>query len=392
MAATSSIGSGSSQGYDRLPADAPVGDACREFRRSHFAAVEDSQWSDWRWQLRNRLSTVAHLERVFDLSDDERGALGSRGGQLPVAITPYYAHILAGAGDGEALRPTHLPALAEQLISPEESADPLEEDVHSPVAGIVHKYPDRVLFLATSSCATYCRYCTRSRMVGNVSEKQSFSVRTWEAGLEYIRSNAVVRDVLISGGDPLLLSTDKLAWLLAKLRAVPHVEFIRLGTKIPLVLPQRITAELAALLRQDKPVWISLHATHPAEITLEARHALATLADAGLPLGSQTVLLKGVNDDAVTMRRLVHRLLECRVRPYYLYQCDPIPGSAHFRTSLEVGPRLVAELRRQTTGYAVPTFVVDTPGGKVVGENAHPTLSERGVPALSGDQTLDVEL
>ncbi|MEO9228510.1 MAG: KamA family radical SAM protein [Devosia sp.] len=391
MAATSSIRSDSSPRYDRLPADAPVGEACREFRRLHYPTVEDGHWNDWRWQLRNRLSTVAQLGRVFELSDDESEALGRRDGQLPVAITPYYAHILAGAGDGQALRCTHLPALAEQLISAGESADPLEEDAHSPVAGVVHKYPDRVLFLATGSCATYCRYCTRSRIVGNAGGEHSFSVETWEAGLEYIRSNAIVRDVLISGGDPLLLSTNKLAWLLAKLRAVPHVEFIRLGTKIPLVLPQRVTAELAALLRQDKPVWISLHATHPAEITTEARRALATLADAGLPLGSQTVLLKGVNDDAATMRRLVHRLLECRVRPYYLYQCDPIAGSAHFRTPLDVGPRLVTELRRQTTGYAVPTFVVDTPTGKVAVGNAQAAISEGEMLALSGDQTLYVD-
>lgn len=365
MQTGTSAQSGTLFDYDRLPADAPVSEACLKFRRRCYPDIGDDDWNDWRWQLRNRLRTEEQLSAVFELSESERSALGERAGSLPVAVTPYYAHLLATGDATQGLRRTHIPHLAEQLRSPEEDNDPLDEDAHSPTPGLVHRYPDRVLFLVTGSCATYCRYCTRSRMVGDTSGHYSFSGSQWRNSIEYIRSQTSVRDVLISGGDPLLLSTAKLSWLLSELRSIPHVEFLRIGTKIPLVLPQRVTPELVAVLRKDQPVWISLHATHPDELTLEATAALALLADAGLPLGSQTVLLKGVNDEIGTLRRLVHGLLKCRVRPYYLYQCDPIPGSAHFRTAMDVGPRLVDALRGHTTGYAVPTFVIDTPGGKV---------------------------
>jgi lysine 2,3-aminomutase len=359
------ITSGELSRYDRLPAEAPVSEACLDFRRRCYPNVSSDQWNDWRWQLRNRLRTSEQFSAVLRLSESERSALDQPAGSLPAAVTPYYAHLFSIGDVEQGLRRTHVPNMAERFRSPEEDEDPLNEDAYSPVPGLVHKYPDRVLFLATGSCATYCRYCTRSRMVGDPGGPYSFSISQWRNAIAYIRSHSSVRDVLISGGDPLLLSTEKLSWLLSELRSIPHVELLRIGTKIPLVLPQRITPELAAVLREGQPVWISLHATHPDELTVEAVNAIACLADAGLPLGSQTVLLKGVNDDAGVLTRLVHGLLRCRVRPYYLYQCDPIPGSAEFRTAIRVGPHLISALRGHTTGYAVPTFVVDTPGGKV---------------------------
>jgi lysine 2,3-aminomutase len=243
-----------------------------------------------------------------------------------------------------------------------EADDPLGEDDHTAVPGLVHRYPDRVLFLVTGSCSTYCRYCTRSRMVGGGGE-YTFNLRQWEQALAYIEATPAIRDVLLSGGDPLTLPDDKLEWLLSHLRAIPHVEFLRLGTKVPAVLPQRITPALARMLKRYHPVWMSIHFMHPDEITPEVAKACERLADAGVPLGSQTVLLAGINDDVETMKRLMHGLLKIRVRPYYLYQCDPISGSSHFRTRVDRGIEIIRGLRGHTTGYAVPTFVIDAPGG-----------------------------
>jgi lysine 2,3-aminomutase len=254
-----------------------------------------------------------------------------------------------------------VPVQGEFLRSAGEADDPLAEEADSPVPGLVHRYPDRVLFLVNDHCATFCRYCTRSRMVGR-GELRPDRARL-EAGLAYIRRTPEVRDVLLSGGDPLLVGDERLAWLLGELRKIPHVEFIRMGTKVPAVLPQRITPALVRLLRRFHPLWLSLHFTHPDECTVEAARACRRLADAGIPLGSQTVLLKGVNDEVEIMRALVHRLLLMRVRPYYLYQCDPISGSAHFRTSVARGLEIIRGLRGWTTGYAVPTYVIDAPGG-----------------------------
>jgi lysine 2,3-aminomutase len=263
----------------------------------------------------------------------------------------------------EALRRTHIPVGDEYLRSPGEADDPLGEDHDTAVPGLVHRYPDRVLFLATGFCSTYCRYCTRSRMVGEAGGDYRFDRRQWDRALEYIAAHPEIRDVLLSGGDPLTLSDDKLDYLLGRLRAIPHVEFIRIGTKVPVVVPQRVTRQLTRILRKYHPLWMSIHFTHPHELSPEVTEATARLADAGIPLGSQTVLLKGINDDLPVMKKLMHGLLMRRVKPYYLYQCDPITGSAHFRTPVAKGLEILEGLRGHTTGYAVPTFVIDAPGG-----------------------------
>ena len=343
--------------------------------------VPEEQWSDWRWQLRNRLRTLADLERSFRLSDDERAAVERLGGRLPLAITPYYAALMDPDDPADPLRRTHIPVTAEFLTGRGEAEDPLAEEAYSPVPNLVHRYPDRVLFLATDFCASYCRYCTRSRMVGGSGDRL-FSSRQWDAQIAYIADRPEIRDCLISGGDPLTLGDERLESLLTRLRAIPHLEFIRIGTKVPVVLPQRITPELARLLGKHR-IWLSIHFTHPAELTREVAEACDSLAEAGVPLGSQTVLLNGVNDSPAVLRSLMHGLLKLRVRPYYLYQCDPIAGSAHFRTPLRQGLELMRGLRGHTSGYAVPQFVVDAPGGggKVV-------LADEAVLGREGDDIL----
>lgn len=342
----------------RLPR---IGERTRAFRSRNFPAVSDRDWHDWHWQMRNRIRSADQLARILTLSAAEREAMQLVGSLLPVAITPYYASLLDGDDAGQPLRRTVVPVRDELLCSPGESDDPLHEDASSPAPGIVHRYPDRVLFLVHDHCATFCRYCTRSRVVGQ-DELLADRDRLLD-GLEYIRRTPAIRDVLLSGGDPLLVADEKLDWLLGELRRIPHVQFIRMGTKVPAVLPQRVTPQLVRMLRRHHPLWLSLHFTHPDECTPETAHACRRLADAGIPLGSQTVLLKGVNDDVAVMRRLMHRLLLMRVRPYYLYQCDPIAGSAHLRTTVEAGLEIIRGLRGWTTGYAVPTYVIDAPGG-----------------------------
>lgn len=332
------------------------------FRRRFFPEATCAEWNDWRWQLRHRIRDIDTLSRFLRLSDDERtmDAHGMKG--FPMAITPYYASLLDQENPLQPLRRTVVPHIAENVCSPGEARDPLGEEHDSPVPGIVHRYPDRVLFLVTKFCSTYCRYCTRSRLVGNRSGSH-FNLDQWQKAIAYIESTPTVRDVLLSGGDPLTLPDEKLEWLLSRLTRIPHVEFLRIGTKVPVVLPQRITAGLARMLRRYHPLWISIHFTHPDELTPEATQACERLADAGIPLGSQTVLLAGVNDNLETMKRLMHGLLKIRVRPYYLYQCDPIVGSAHFRTPVAKGMEIIQGLRGHTTGYAVPTYVIDAPGG-----------------------------
>jgi lysine 2,3-aminomutase len=261
------------------------------------------------------------------------------------------------------LRRTHIPVGSEYLETIGEADDPLGEDHDAAVPGLVHRYPDRVLFLSTGFCSTYCRYCTRSRVVGNPGGDYHFSTRQWDAAIDYIAAHTEIRDVLISGGDPLTLSDDKIDYLLGRLRAIRHVEFVRMGSKVPVVLPMRVTRSLIKVLRKHKPVWLSIHVTHPSEITPETDEAFERLADAGVPLGSQTVLLKGINDDIDVMKPLMQGLIRRRVRPYYIYQCDPITGSSHFRTPVEKGIEIIQGLRGHTTGYAVPQFVVDAPGG-----------------------------
>jgi lysine 2,3-aminomutase len=332
------------------------------FRRRFYRDATAREWNDWRWQNRNRVRTLADLARMIRLTDEETAAIERHEGPLPIGITPYYASLLDEHDATQALRRTVVPVMGEYLHTRGEADDPLGEDGHSPTPGLVHRYPDRVLLLVTGFCSVYCRYCTRARLVGATGER-SIKKHDLEKAIEYIAATPVVRDVLISGGDPLSLDEERLEWILSRLRGIPHVEFVRIGSKQPVVQPQRVTPALTRMLKRFHPLWMSLHFTHPDELTPEVAEACGRLADAGIPLGSQTVLLKGVNDDVETMRRLVHGLLRIRVRPYYIYQCDPISGSAHFRTSVEKGVEIIRGLRGHTTGYAVPTFVVDAPGG-----------------------------
>ncbi|MEZ6126449.1 MAG: KamA family radical SAM protein [Planctomycetaceae bacterium] len=339
----------------------PVSSRSKAFRRRFFPDATESQWNDWRWQSQHRIRKLEQFERILTLSDDERAALQQGGTMLPVGVTPYYMSLLDPDDALQPLRRTVVPTTNEFVRTLGEADDPLGEDGHSPVPGLVHRYPDRVLMLPLDFCSTYCRYCTRSRVVGHgemVPNQQRL-----EKVFNYLENTPQVRDVLVSGGDALALSDDKLDWILGRLRAIPHLEFVRIGTKMPAVLPQRITRDLVRILRKYHPLWMSIHFLHPEECTSESRQACERLADAGIPLGSQTVLLKGVNDSVDTMKQLVHRLLLMRVRPYYLYQCDPISGSAHFRTPVSKGLEIVEGLRGHTTGYAVPTYVIDAPGG-----------------------------
>src|SRR5665213_2376523 len=323
----------------------PIAAGSRAFYRRFFPGTGAAEWNDWRWQMRSRIRTLEDLTRIFALSADERDAVARHTGALPLGITPYYASLMSLDDAAEPLRRTHITTGGEYLSSPGEDDDPLGEDHDTAVPGLVHRYPDRVLFLVTGTCSTYCRYCTRSRMVGNPGGEYGFSIRNWERALAYLEAHTEVRDVLLSGGDPLTLSDDKLDWLLGRLRAIRHIEFLRIGTKMPVVTPQRVTRSLGRVLKKHHPLWMSLHFTHPAELTREVAESTARLADAGIPLGSQTVLLKGVNDDPVVMKTLMHGLLKNRVKPYYLYQCDPIRGSAHFRTGVDKGLEIIQALR-----------------------------------------------
>ena len=333
----------------------------RAFRRRFFPQITDREWNDWHWQLRHRIRSLAEAERFLLLSAEERDAIVRGGDLLPFAITPYYLSLLNPENPEQPLRRTVMPSPGEFSQTRGEADDPLGEDGHSPVPGLVHRYPDRVLLLALDFCSTYCRYCTRSRVVGQ--GELAPSVPRLERIFHYLENSPEVRDVLISGGDPLAMGDDRLDWILGRLRSIPHIEFVRIGTKMPAVLPQRITPSLCRVLRRYHPLWMSLHFTHPDECTPESYQACTRLADAGIPLGSQTVLLKGVNDNVETMKDLVHRLLQMRVRPYYLYQCDPISGSSHFRTPVSKGIEIIQGLRGHTTGYAVPNYVIDAPGG-----------------------------
>ena len=333
----------------------------REFRKKHFPNIATKLWNDWRWQVSHRIRSIAQLDAMISLSDNEREALQHVGAGLPLGITPYYMSLVSATDPAQPLRRTVIPTTNELVLSPGEAADPLGEEAQSPIPGMVHRYPDRVLLLLSDFCSTYCRYCTRSRVVGHGAIYPSRS--RLEKVFAYLAATPTVRDVIISGGDPLLLGEDRLAWVLSRLRQIPHLEIVRIGTKVPAVLPQRITPQLVRMLRRYHPLYMSLHFTHPDECTSEAYRACAMLADAGIPLGSQSVLLKGINDNLDTMRTLMHHLMKMRVRPYYLYQCDPISGSAHFRTSVQTGLDIIRGLRGHTSGYAVPTYVVDAPGG-----------------------------
>ncbi|MBR4531115.1 KamA family radical SAM protein [bacterium] len=332
-----------------------------DFQKKFFPGSTKADWDSWLWQIKNSITDAGTLSKMFDLTEDELAAMKEI--SLPFRITPYYASLLYGRDPEYPLRKTMIPRTSELIRSFGEAADPLSEESMSPVPNLVHRYPDRVLFLATEFCSSYCRYCTRHRVVGNKNELHRFNSKCWDESIDYIARHTEVRDVLISGGDPLTMPDAKIDYLLSRIRAIPHVEIIRLGTKVPAVLPQRITPKLLRILKKYHPLMISIHFTHPDELTPESSAACSRLADAGIPLGSQTVLLKGVNNDAKVMTELFHKLLMARVRPYYLYQCDPVIGSAHFRTSVDEGLDMIRQIRGFTSGYAVPHYVIDAPGG-----------------------------
>lgn len=339
----------------------PISFQSRVFIEKYFPAITETEWNDWQWQLRNSYSSFQQLSTFLNLSENEvKPSFDNQ--QMPVRITPYYASLLDPFNSSQALRKTMVPVYNELNVSDIEKSDPLSEEELSPVPHLVHRYPDRVLFLVTGFCAAYCRYCTRSHMVSR-KDKCHSNRSDWDVALDYIRAHREVRDVLLSGGDPLTLPDHRLEYLLSNLRSIPHVEIIRIGTKVPVVLPQRITKGLVNMLKKYHPLFISIHFTHPDEITPEVGFACTRLADAGIPLGSQTVLLKDINDDAEIFKKLTHSLLKIRVRPYYLYQCDPIPGSSHFRTPVTKGLEIIRSLRGYTSGYAIPHFVIDAPGG-----------------------------
>ncbi len=329
--------------------------------QGRWSDVSASDWNDWHWQLRNRITTLAQLETLLELSPQERAGCLFAAHKLALAITPHFFNLIDPQDPNCPVRRQVIPHIDESVVAPGESSDPVGEEGTMPVPGIVHRYPDRVLFLVTDRCASYCRYCTRSRLVSNA---QSYDFHPeLEQGLQYIAAHPEVRDVLISGGDPLLLSDAKIDALLGRLRAIPHVEFIRMGSRIPVFLPQRITPELAAIFRKHGPIWMSIHTNHPKEITRELAEACERLSLAGVPLGNQSVLLNGINDTPEIMKSLVHRLLMMRVRPYYLYACDLIEGSTHFRAPIQKGIDIIRALRGHTTGYGVPQLTIDGPGG-----------------------------
>lgn len=328
-------------------------------RPSLWADVSDEQWNSWRWQLANRVSSVEELEQIITLTDEEIEGLAADG-KFRVEITPYFASLIEDDPNGP-IRQQVVPKGRELLNFESMMADSLAEDQHSPVPGLVHRYPDRVLMLVTTQCASYCRYCTRSRIVGDPAAM--FSRSDYQAQIDYLRRTPQVRDVLLSGGDPLMLPQRVLHQLLSDLRGIPHIEIIRIGTRVPVFLPMRITEDLVDMLREFHPLWVNIHTNHASEITPELSESLALLADAGIPLGNQSVLLRGINDTPQAQLELAHKLVINRVRPYYLYQCDLVQGAGHFRTPVAVGIEIMEAMQGHTSGYAVPKYVVDAPGG-----------------------------
>jgi len=331
---------------------------------SLYKDVNPLDWEDWHWQIKHRIRTKEELSQIVTLTPEEVSGIEKAKGRLSMAITPYWATLMDPDDPTCPIRRQAVPVKDESSVSPHEMTDPCAEDRDSPVPHLVHRYPDRVLLLATEHCAMYCRHCTRRRLVGEheaIQDEQSLT--RFDAAIDYIKQNKKVRDVLISGGDPLILEDEELERLIQKVRAISHVEFLRLGTRIPVTLPQRITENLVTMLKKYSPLWISIHFNHPKEITKRCKMACDMLSEAGIPLGSQTVLLKGINDRPYIMKRLMQELLQVRVRPYYIYQCDPVRGTQHFRTPVSVGINIIEKMRGHTSGYAVPTYVIDGPGG-----------------------------
>ena len=328
---------------------------------SLYKDINPLDWEDWHWQLKNRIRSREDLAQVIKLTTEEEEGTKKASGRLSLAITPYWATLMDPEDPACPIRRQAVPVVAESLASPHEMVDPCAEDRDSAVPHLVHRYPDRVLLLATEQCAMYCRHCTRRRLVGDHQESDSLS--RFDAAIEYIKSNRKIRDVLISGGDPFILEDEAIESLIQRVRAISHVEFLRIGTRVPVTLPQRITDNLVNMLKKYAPLWVSIHFNHPKEITRRSKIACEMLSDSGIPLGSQTVLLKGINDRPYIMKRLMHELLQIRVRPYYIYQCDPVRGTQHFRTPVAAGINIMEKLRGHTSGYAVPTYVIDGPGG-----------------------------
>jgi lysine 2,3-aminomutase len=318
-------------------------------------------WNDWHWQVNNRITTIEELKEIINISPEDEMSIKEAIDLFPMAITPYYASIMDKNNPQCPIRMQAVPCAEELTTGDYDLDDPLAEDKDSPVPGLTHRYPDRVLLLVTNHCSMYCRHCTRKRKVGE--ENTNISLTDIRKGIDYVRENSSIRDVVVSGGDPFLLSTDKLETIIVELRNIPHVEIIRIGTRTPVVLPMRIDKKLVSMLKKYQPIWINTHFNHPKELTPEAEKALAILADGGFPLGNQSVLLKNVNDCPLIMRELVHKLVKNRVRPYYLYQCDLSRGIEHFRTPISKGIEILEMLIGHTSGLAVPTFVVDAPGG-----------------------------
>ncbi|MGZ6316634.1 MAG: lysine 2,3-aminomutase [Anaerolineales bacterium] len=325
-----------------------------------YADVPDEKWNDWRWQLSHRLNTVEDMEKVLTLTDSERKALNTSG-LFRVDITPYFISLIDPDDPSDPIRQQIIPTDAEVAPFTGMMEDSLAEDRHSPVPGLVHRYPDRVLMLVTTQCASYCRYCTRSRIVGDPA--QTFSRKEFEMQIEYLKRTPQVRDVLLSGGDPLVLAPKILEEILTRLREIPHIEIVRIGSRVPVFMPMRITQELCDMLGRFHPLWLNIHVNHPNEISQELADACDRMSRAGIPLGNQSVLLAGVNDCVHIQRELVQKLTRIRVRPYYLYQCDLVEGAGHFRTPVAKGIEIIEGLRGHTSGYAVPQFIVDAPGG-----------------------------
>ena len=323
--------------------------------------VTEDQWNNWRWQIANRITTVDQLDQVIELSVEEKDVIERSLNTLRMAITPYYASLMDPLDAACPIRMRAVPTIHETEIRPEDEVDPLAEDIDSPVPGLTHRYPDRVLFLVTDQCSMYCRHCTRRRMAGETDRPLPQS--RIDDMIAYIREARGVRDVLLSGGDPLTLSTDRLENIVARLHEIPHVEIVRYGSAVPVVMPQRITNELVNMMKKYQPAWLNTHFNHPRELTPEARRALAKLADNGIVLGNQSVLLRGLNDCPIIMKELVQRLVQNRVRPYYIYQCDLSQGIGHFRTTIGKGMEIIEHLWGHTSGFAVPRYVKDVGGG-----------------------------
>ncbi len=330
-------------------------------RQVLFPDVPEEKWNNWHWQVQNRITDIDTLKKYLPMNPEEEAGARTALQNFRMAITPYYLTLIDPDNPYDPIRKQAVPTAAEAFRSPEDLEDPLEEDGDSPVHGLTHRYPDRVLFLITDQCAMYCRHCTRRRLAGQ--QDGARTLKEIDACIDYIRSKSMIRDVLLSGGDALLMGEERLEYILAKLREIEHVEIIRLGTRTPVVMPQRITPEFCEMLKKYHPVWLNTHFNHANEITPESQKACAMLADAGLQLGNQSVLLRGVNDCVHVMRKLVNGLVYLRVRPYYLYQCDLSLGLSHFRTPISKGIEIIEGLRGHTSGLCVPTFVVDAPGG-----------------------------